>query len=211
MERAPLPSKETSLDEPPALPKNIAGWISRELPLGGTESVAGKARAVLNFNRYVYREYKRENRWISVYVAYWRPGQMPPHLVASHTPDQCWTSAGWKCDSFGRRSVKPGGLRDKLKPAEWRVFRSPGGSSVHVLYWHVVGTNLYDYGGQRFNSVPHVGAWMRGAWDHFRGRQAEQYFIRLTSNRPVEEVWNEPGFQQILAALAKLGLAEPRS
>lgn len=36
---------------------------------------------------------------------------------------------------------------------------------------------------------------------------AEQYFIRLTSDRPFGEIEADPGFQEVLAALARLGLA----
>lgn len=36
---------------------------------------------------------------------------------------------------------------------------------------------------------------------------AEQYFIRLTSDRPLAEIESDPGFQEVLGALAGLGLA----
>jgi hypothetical protein len=34
-----------------------------------------------------------------------------------------------------------------------------------------------------------------------------QYFIRVTSNRPFEQIEGDPGWQEVLAALGKLGLA----
>ena len=32
---------------------------------------------------------------ITLYLAYWRPGQTPVSLVDAHTPDACWPGAGW--------------------------------------------------------------------------------------------------------------------
>ncbi|MDD3180448.1 MAG: hypothetical protein PHQ04_08870 [Opitutaceae bacterium] len=39
----------------------------------------------------------------------------------------------------------------------------------------------------------------------------EQCFIRLTSNRPFEELAGDPGWEELLAALAKLGLSQAHS
>ena len=33
---------------------------------------------------------------VTLYVAYWRPGQAPVSLVDAHTPDACWPGTGWE-------------------------------------------------------------------------------------------------------------------
>ncbi len=165
---------EKSVQPPPLLPVTLPGWSARDLPIGPTEVASGNTKSVLNFDRFEYREFSRGSRRITVYAAYWSPGRMPPHLVASHTPDQCWTANGWGCDAYGRISEIPGDTAHRLPPAEWRLFRAPDGAGVYVYYWHRVGSASYDFGGQRFNSVPHVWAWVRGALRHFRGQSQPQ-------------------------------------
>lgn len=39
---------------------------------------------------------------------------------------------------------------------------------------------------------------------------AEQYFIRVTSDRPFEELKGDPGWGELVSALAGLGLEAPR-
>jgi hypothetical protein len=34
----------------------------------------------------------------------------------------------------------------------------------------------------------------------------EQYFIRLTSSEPLESLWSDPGFAEVLRGLGQLGL-----
>jgi hypothetical protein len=38
----------------------------------------------------------------------------------------------------------------------------------------------------------------------------EQYFIRLSSPEPLEQLWSEPAFEEVIARLVRLGLtAQP--
>ena len=73
---------------------SVPGWLSRELPLGPNEFVAGEVEKTLNYDEVFYREYTRGEENFAVYTAYWGAGKMPTRLVASHTPDRCWTGRG---------------------------------------------------------------------------------------------------------------------
>lgn len=181
------------------------GWRTREVPLGPTEFLQGEVEKILNFDESVHREYARGAVKFAVYAAYWGPGRMPTQLVASHTPDRCWTENGWEClDMRFKESRSAAGM--PLQPAEWRLFRSPVGSETHVLFWLLVDGRIYDFG-SRFTAVPDPVRWWRDAIaQHFRGSR-EQYFVRVTSNVPFEEIWNESGFQEVMRGLAQLGLA----
>ncbi len=66
---------------------------------------------------------------------------------------------------------------------------------------------MYDYG-DGFNQRPDPLRWWRETVHYALKGSADQYFIRLTSDRPFEEIWQDPGFQEVLTSLAKLGLAE---
>jgi hypothetical protein len=167
--------------------------------------VAGAAARILNFDDYAYRIYRKGNRSIGVYVAYWAAGRMPTHKVASHTPDRCWTENGWKCDDM-KFAVPVAFGGQALKPAEWRKFTPPGGGGTqYVLYWHLVGDEIYDYG-ERFNSRPHPIKWVRDSIAYAMKGSREQYFIRLTSDQPVENLLSDPELAPVMQMLASLGL-----
>jgi hypothetical protein len=188
------------------IPGSIAGWKCHDVPLGANEFLSGEVEKVLNYDDVLNREYTRGGESFGVYVAYWGAGKMPTQLVASHTPDRCWTENGWRCLSmrFKQAETLDG---TALQPAEWRVFEPPsGGGPVYVLYWHLVGGRLYDYG-MRFNAIPSPLLWWKGAAQQILLGSGEQYFIRLTSTKPIENLWSDRGFSEVLRGLSRLGLA----
>ena len=190
------------------IPLRVDGWIAADEPLGPTEFMQTAVQKNLNYDDVVNRIYRKGSRSFGIYAAYWSAGRMPVQKVASHTPDRCWSENGWKCEQLrsGERVPLAGG---ELKPAYWRLFSTPGGSSArqYVLYWHLVGDELYDYG-EGLNRRPNPARWWRETLHYAIKGSAHQYFIRLTSDRPFEEIQDDPGFQQVLSALAKLGLGE---
>jgi hypothetical protein len=191
-----------------SVPNALPGWTDRDVPLGANEFLVGEAEKILNYDEVLNREYARSTTRLGVYVAYWGPGKMPTQLVASHTPDRCWTENGWRCLDlrFKQSGVLAGA---DLQPAEWRLFEPPsGGPPTYVLYWHLVDGRTYDYG-ERFNSIPDPIRWLRGVVAQAARGNREQYFIRLTSNEPFEELSADPGFRTVVDGLARLGLAAP--
>jgi hypothetical protein len=181
------------------------GWSATDQQLGETEFYRGAVRAELNLDDFVYRTYSRSGATFSVFVAYWRPNKMPTNLVASHTPDRCWAAAGWICDKYDlQSSLDTRGVR--LQPAYWRLFHV-GKQQQHVLYWHLVGGRAQIYGGNTMNRVTSWRYWWKEAAIYGLQGNEEQYFIRVTSDRPFEEIWRDAGFQDVLGRLAALGLA----
>jgi hypothetical protein len=188
------------------IPRQAGDWVGSDEPLGPTEFIQSAVERNLNYDDMVNRRYQARGRSLGVYVAYWSPQRMPVQKVASHTPDRCWSETGWRCEEHARwRDLRAGD--QMLRPAYWRTFLPPGGGgTMHVLYWHLVGGELYDYG-EGFNQMLNPLAWWRETLHYAFMGSADQYFIRLTSERPFEEIWDDPGVQEILAALAELGLA----
>lgn len=188
-----------------AVPVQTGGWIGKEEKLGPSEFVSDAAARVLNFDDYLYRIYQKDGRSLGVYIAHWAPGRMPTHKVASHTPDRCWTENGWKCNET--KFAVPIQAGDKtFKPAEWRRFTPPGGGPTqYVLYWHLVGDELYDYGA-RFNARPDPVKWVRDSIAYAVKGSQVQYFIRLTSNRPMDDLLADPTLGELWRSLGALGL-----
>ena len=199
-----------SVDLKKQIPAQLAGWTVQDEPLGPNESVKTAVERALNYDDYVYRLYRRNGATVGVYVAYWAPSRMPVQKVASHTPDRCWTENGWTCleSRFHETVTTPNTV---LRAAQWRLFRAPGASEhrEHVLYWHLVGKRLYDYG-DRLNARPDGFRWWRDAVSYALSGSQEQYFIRVSSTVPFERLASEAGWHELLAALAELGLAAPR-
>ncbi len=207
--------------------REVEGWTVSDEPLGATEAATESALSLLNLDDFVYRRYQRGSSYFTVYVAYWVPGKMPTRLVAIHTPDRCWTENGMRCVDlrFGRTYL----LRDrKLLPAEWRVFvprqeldhekvwgrsgsgakEASSGPRVQVIYWHLVAGKLYDYG-RRFNAVPDPWRWWKDTLEQAAYGSQEQFFVRVASETPIELLFSDPGFLEVLESVANLGLYAP--
>jgi len=191
-----------------SIPADIAGWNGKDLPLGASEFISGEVEKVLNYDEVFYREYSRGGESFAVYVAYWGAGKMPTRLVASHTPDRCWTENGWRCLEMKFKTAQTFDGQ-ALLPAEWRMFEPPrGGAPTYVLYWHLVEGRSYDYG-DRFNNIPSPVLWCKDAMQQALLGSREQYFIRLTSSEPLENLWADPGFAEVMLGLGRLGLVHP--
>jgi hypothetical protein len=192
------------------LPMNPTGWTGKDVPLGATEEVLVVVEKTLQFEDVYFREFKTSRGIVSVYVAYWGPGKMPTQLVASHTPDRCWVENGWNCVEARHKITLSSGTTE-LRPGEWRVFTAQDSPPLHVQFWHLVGGETYDYG-DRLNEMPAVWRWWSDAARQIFKTPPEQYFIRVTSERSFTELAGDPGWEELVAALAKLGLGEaPRA
>lgn len=189
------------------IPAEMSGWEIEDLDLGPTESVTERSYQLLQLDDFVHRSYKRGDIRFSVYVAYWKPGKMPVRLVNQHSPDRCWTEVGFKCidrEWNVLRSVDG----ETLQPAQWGVYEL-GDTKQYAYFWHIVGGEAHWYGGERINTRSSVSS----LWEDFRkfglNVHREQFFIRIVSPEPMDGLWEVEGFQEIMADLAALCLAEP--
>ena len=189
------------------IPMTLEGWTVHDEPLGPSEAVAASAVKTLNLDEYVYRAYTKGSTRFAIYAAYWAPGRMPTRLVASHTPDRCWTENGMRC--LDMKFKLPVTVGDRaLLPAEWRVFAAPGGEVTHVMYWHLVDGELYDYG-DRFSAIPHPWLWWQNTVTQAMRGSLEQHFFRVTANVSFEQLLREPGFEAVMGQLGTLALRAP--
>lgn len=140
------------------------------------------------------------SREIVIYAAYWRAGQAPVSLVASHTPDACWPGAGWLAVPIPETTVRLKLADRVLPPAEQRVFRSAD-RPHHVWFWHL-------HGGQPLSHRDPYSAveLLRYAWRYGFRRDADQLFVRISSNRPWAEIENSVVVREFFQRVAALGL-----
>jgi len=120
------------------------GWQVQDLPLGATEGIEERALEILKFDDYIYRRYSKGSLEFSVYVAYWRPGKMPPREVNGHNPDNCWVNSGW-IELESRDAVTYPGLNFASPRGQFRIY-SRDGRERAVYFWHLLDGETYQYG-----------------------------------------------------------------
>lgn len=180
------------------LPQSSAGWLVQTTDLFAF-------RGTLQTDHLAQRSYYRPEPGrlpteIVIYVAYWKAGQAPVSHVASHTPDACWPGAGWLMVPNPKSQITlHTGNRD-LPEAEHRVFESRG-QSHHVWFWHI-----YDGRPIPFRDPYSAVELLRLSWKYGFRRGGDQFFVRISSNRPWEEIENAPPLREFLVRMQPLGL-----
>ena len=201
--RKPEPAPTVDLSQ--LLPPANHGWSADDIPVADTETLKTKVREMLNYSTAVQRRYRLGEREFTVYVAYWTPARMHPRQIAGHTPDVCWVAAGWRMgdEDYAREARFKGRA---LWHAQYRKFTA-GEQIRHVLYWHLAGGRLSGFAEDpRSRTAEFLDTIRFNPWSAPR----EQYFIRLSSPEPLEQLWSEPAFEEVIARLVPLGLtAQP--
>jgi exosortase len=193
-----VPTRAATPDLNTLLPPAPAGWQSRNAPM--IAAVAGILQTDVLAARSYLRPTADGGDQITLYVAYWRPGQAPVSLVSSHTPDACWPGNGWTVAPLSpprQRLVVDGRA---LAPAECRLFKN-GPYPQYVWYWHL-------YGGQPIQEEdPYTLAHLlhlavRYGYKH----DGDQLFVRVSSNHAWSEIAPSPTLVRFFEALKPLGL-----
>lgn len=183
------------------LPASAPGWEVR------TPDDLYQFSGILQTTHLLQRTYLRRDATgglvdLTVYIAYWPPGQTSVSRVASHTPDACWPGAGWVPQTtVSQHRAVPALDGLTLAPAEYRLFLAERGYPQHVWFWHVFDGHVIDY--QDPYSLP---ALLQIAWKYGFRRQGSQYFIRISSNRPWAELAQEPLLRRLMTNLQAVGL-----
>lgn len=179
------------------LPESAAGWQVRTADL---YSFSGTLKTEHLAQRNYYRETDSSRTELIIYVAYWRAGQAPVSLVASHTPDACWPGSGWNAVPTPDLRVALAVADRKLAPAEYRRFA--GEQQVqNVWFWH-----LYEGRPLTYRDPYSAVELLRMAWRYGFRRAGDQLFVRISSNRPWEQIADEPILAAFFARSRALGL-----
>jgi EpsI family protein len=178
-----------------ALPDSAAGWTVT------TTRDLYQFKDTLRTDLLAQRIYARPNgEEVILYLAYWRPDQAPVSLVASHTPDACWPGAGWIPRPLPEaRTALAMGDRT-LPPAEARLFTSQR-TRQYVWFWH-----LYDGRPILYQDPYSFRRLLAIAWRYGFRRGGDQLFVRVSSNRPWDDVAAEPFLGSFFARLRPFGL-----
>lgn len=172
--------------------RELIGWVVIDAPIADTPEMKRRVNEVLNYDDAGYRIYTKGNQRISVYLAYWHPGKMLVRSVAHHTPDVCWTLAGWQCT---QRDTITGVRLTDIDHAEHRIFRR-GDQIEHVVFWHLAGGEVVSY------NTGWMPPWHATITDTFKWgleQKQEQIFLRISSNQPLADFWDTDVVQIVVS------------
>jgi exosortase len=137
---------------------------------------------------------------VTIYIAFWPAGQVPVSLVESHTPDACWPGGGWTEDAHRHRSLVLQTGPHALPPCEFRSFQLQN-YPQNVWYWHLFDGQVIEPTGA--NSPRQL---LSLAWHYGFRKDGDQYFVRISSNLPWEQIANEPLVHDALHHFRLIGL-----
>jgi hypothetical protein len=185
------------------IPLDFDGWQSVDLPLGPTEALSESANKLLDLDTFLQRRYSKNGSSMTVYVAYWKPGKTDTRLIATHSPDVCWTGNGMTCvESTNREVVEIPGIT--TKPAEYRVFEA-GASRIRVFFWLTQNGESYDYAESR-KAIPNPVHFFKTFFHYALVGKPEHYFVRISSDLPKDRLISESLFAEVLKDLRATGV-----
>jgi len=173
--------------------KQLPEWQVTDAPIADTPEMEKRVLDILDYDDAAYVVYRKDDLRVSIYIAYWRPGKVSVRSVAKHTPDVCWTLAGWECSLSEEIPVLAIGEKE-IGHTEHRNFTIRG-QVEHVVFWHIAGAEVVSY---------HTGGrppWHAAINEFIRwGNQfkKEQFFLRISSNKPLADFKESEVMQRVV-------------
>lgn len=202
----PEPTLHESLTD--IVPDDLDGWSIKDLDMADSPESSARISDFLNFDDALFRVFEKGDTFVGLYIAYWTPGKASYRWAGAHTPDTCWVLNGWtRLDREYSVPLVCNGY--PLKPAEFGIYEKDG-SAQKVYFWHLVGGEPFSYSQK---GTPNIFGALLDIKKYGMNLREEQFFIRLSSNKTINELEKMSGFKEISASLHRLGLLikEPSS
>tara|TARA_X000000950_G_scaffold164007_1_gene200471 strand:+ start:7964 stop:8650 length:687 start_codon:yes stop_codon:yes gene_type:complete len=185
------------------VPEELNGWKIIDQDMAESPESSERISDFLNFDDALFRIFKKGDTFIGLYIAYWLPGKASYRWAGAHTPDTCWVQNGWtRLDRKYRIPFQ--NEETPFQPAEFGVYEKDG-SAQNVYFWHLVGGEAFGYEQEGGHNIF---AALLDIKKYGLNLRNEQFFIRLSSNKKVDELKKLEGFKQILDSLSEIGLAK---
>ena len=200
-----VPPPEPTLDDllSHIVPEELNGWKIIDQDMAESPESSERISDFLNFDDALFRIFKKGDTFVGLYIAYWLPGKASYRWAGAHTPDTCWVQNGWTrldrkyCIPFQNEETP-------FQPAEFGIYEKDG-STQNVYFWHLVGGEAFGYEQEGGHNIF---AALLDIKKYGLNLRNEQFFIRLSSNKKIEELKKVGGFNQILDSLNEIGLAK---
>jgi hypothetical protein len=200
-----VPPPEPTLHEKIAdiVPDHLPGWQIKDMDMAESPESSARITDFLNFDDALFRVFSRGDTFVGLYIAYWTPGKASYRWAGAHTPDTCWVLNGWT--RLDREYSVPFENKDvNFEPAEFGVYEKDG-NAQNVYFWHLVGGHAFGY---MQEGNPSIFGALLDIKHHGLNLRQEQFFIRLSSNKSLEELKKTPQFEMILESMTHLGLVQ---
>ena len=196
-----IPPPEKTLSAPIAsiMPSEIEGWKYVDRDFAQTEGSSDRKASFLNLDDSLCRIYIKDDVLVEVYIAYWSPGKVSYRWAGAHTPDTCWVANGW--EMLERKYSIPMNTCS-LKNAEFGIYKKDN-RTENVYFWHLVGGQPFGY---EQKEIPNIFGSIIDIKKYGLNLRQEQFFIRLSSSKNIEQLQEIDGFDSILDGLSKLNL-----
>ena len=183
------------------IPNELSGWKIKDQDMAESPESSARISDFLNFDDALFRIFNKGDTIVGLYIAYWTPGKASYRWAGAHTPDTCWVLNGWT--RLERKYTIPLSCNGyEFKPVEFGVYEKDG-NTQNVYFWHLVGGSPFGYSQEGAHNI--FGALLDIKKYGLNLRQ-EQFFIRLSSNKTIQQLESMPEFNKITAALNHLGL-----
>lgn len=190
-----------------AVPYDVGKWHGVDKPLAETEEVLHATESVLQLDDFINREYSNsKGSSFTLYIAYWGQGKLPTSLASKHVPDRCWTKNGWanigEFKKFGDEFVVDGKALQSLtsRKFEFDIPHSQKKMIRYVWYWFLIEGEVLDF--KTFNArVVNPVVYVKNLMHEASKGIPEQHFVRIDSATPLEELYKDPDFKQMLKYL----------
>ena len=107
------------------IPISIHGWTGTDIPL------SGDVIAMIQPDYYIFRDYKKNNDVINLYVAFYKTGEKSD---LAHSPIICYQSQGWTIDDRGSESILGAEEQSSLNLS--RLVVEKDSRTEFVCYWY---------------------------------------------------------------------------
>jgi hypothetical protein len=200
-----VPAPEATLHEmlTDIVPSELNGWTIKDLDMAESPESSARISDFLNFDDALFRVFQKGDVFVGLYIAYWTPGKASYRWAGAHTPDTCWVLNGWTREER-EYSIPFTYNKINLEPVEFGVY-SKDGNSQNVYFWHLVGGEPFSY---NQTGTPNILAALLDVKEYGLNLREEQFFIRLSSNKTLEELRQIDGFEAIVQSLVEIGLEE---
>ncbi|CAA6694169.1 MULTISPECIES: exosortase-associated EpsI family protein [unclassified Lentimonas] len=196
-----VPPPEPTLHEALAdiVPSELPGWKIKDMDMAESPESSARITDFLNFDDAIFRVFEKDDTFVGLYIAYWTPGKASYRWAGSHTPDTCWVLNGWS------REAREYGVpftheNTEFEPAEYGVY-SKNNAAQQVYFWHLIGGKAYSY--QQKGNLYFLNS-LIDIKNHGLNLRKEQFFIRLSSNKDLEDLKKTNGFEQIMNSLVTI-------
>lgn len=109
---------------------NLPGWRFEPIPLNAKVI---ETLATTNLLNGTFHDSHGER--ISIFLGEWRANRGHELSVVAHTPDVCWTRAGWTAITAEFGNSMDLAIAEETIPFEVRVFRPPNGGPEELTLW----------------------------------------------------------------------------